>query len=77
MLKAVIILLLIAMVISLASGAVFFFKDQGNSKRTLHALGVRVTLAILLIICITYGVLSGQLRLNAPWHQGPTSQLTQ
>lgn len=71
MLKVLIFILLIAMIASLASGAVFFFKDQGESKRTLYALGVRVTLALLLIICITYGVLSGQLRLSAPWHQGP------
>lgn len=77
MLKVVILILLIAMIVSLASGAVFFFKDQGGSKRTLYALGVRVTLAVLLIICITWGVLSGQLRLNAPWHQGPQPQATQ
>jgi len=69
MLKIIIVLLLIAIVISLGSGAVFFFKDQGESKRTLYALGVRVTLAVLLMACIVYGVLSGQLGLNAPWHQ--------
>jgi ABC-type sulfate transport system permease component len=68
LLRTIIVLLLIAMIASLASGAVFFFKDQGESKRTLHALGVRIGLAVLLIICITYGVLSGELGLNAPWH---------
>ncbi len=77
MLKVIIVLLLIAIIISLFSGAVFFFKDQGSTKRTLHALGVRITLAILLMITITYGVMSGQLGLNAPWHQrgapAPTS----
>lgn len=77
MLKVVILILLFAMIVSLASGAVFFFKDQGESKRTLYALGVRVTLAVLLIACITYGVMTGQLRLNAPWHQGPQPALTQ
>lgn len=69
MLKVIIIVLLVAVIISLGSGAVFFFKDQGETKRTMYALGIRITLAILLMICITYGVLSGELMLNAPWHQ--------
>ena len=69
MLKVIIVVLLLAIVASLFSGAVFFFKDQGSTKRTLYALGVRVTLAILLIITILYGVMTGQLGLNAPWQQ--------
>ena len=69
MLKIIIVLLLIAIVLSLFSGALFFFKDQGSTKRTLHALGVRITLAILLMLTITYGVLTGDLKLGAPWHQ--------
>lgn len=77
MLKVIILILLVAMIISLVSGAVFFFKDQGGTKRTLYALGVRITLAVLLIICVTYGVFSGQLRLNAPWHQASPPQLMQ
>jgi hypothetical protein len=68
MLKAIIVVLLVAIILSLGSGAVFFFKDQGEGKRTFHALGLRVTLAVLLIICLVYGVLTGQLALNAPWH---------
>jgi hypothetical protein len=80
MLKVVIVLLLMAIVASLFSGAVFFFKDQGSTKRTLYALGVRITLAVLLMITITYGIFSGQLQLNAPWHggvTGPTPAATQ
>jgi len=69
MLRIVIVLLFVAIIISLGSGAVFFFKDQGESKRTLYALGVRVTLAALLMLCIGYGVYSGELGMNAPWHQ--------
>lgn len=68
MLKVIIVILLIAIIVSLGSGAVFFFKDQGESKRTLHALGIRVTLAVLLMLCLTWGILSGELTLNAPWH---------
>lgn len=69
LLKVVIVILLVLIIISLFSGAVFFFKDQGEGKRTLYALGVRITLAVLLILCITYGVLSGELTMNAPWYQ--------
>lgn len=68
MLKVIILVLLLAVVASLVSGAVFFFKDQGETKRTMYALGVRVTLVTLLMISIIYGVLSGELGLNAPWH---------
>jgi hypothetical protein len=68
MLKAIIVILLIANILCLGSGAVFFFKDQGKGKRTLYALGLRITLAALLIAFTVYGVLSGQLGLNAPWH---------
>jgi hypothetical protein len=68
MLKVIIVVLLIAIILSLGSGAVFFFKDQGEGKRTFYALGVRVTLAVLLIACLVYGVLTGQLGISAPWH---------
>lgn len=68
MLKIIILILLLAVIASLVSGAVFFFKDQGETKRTMYALGVRITLASLLILCIIYGVHSGELSLNAPWH---------
>jgi hypothetical protein len=76
MIKVIIVVLLIAIVLSLFSGAVFFFKDQGNTKRTLYALGVRVTLAVLLILTIVYGLYSGQLQLGAPWHQRPVATPT-
>jgi len=68
-LKIIIVILLLAIIASLFSGAVFFFKDQGNErKRTMYALGVRVSLAVLLMICIIYGIASGQLTPSAPWY---------
>ena len=72
MLKVIIIVLLIAVIISLFSGLVFLFKDTNtnDSRRTLYALGVRITLASLLMIAIFYGLYTGELRMgtNAPWH---------
>ena len=54
MLKVIIVLLLIGVVISLFSGLVFLFKDtdRNDSKRTLYALGIRVTLAPLLLTMV-------------------------
>ena len=67
MLKIIIAALLAAIILSLGCSAVIFFKDQGKSKRTLYTLGVRIALSILLILLLVYGVLTGQLALNAPW----------
>lgn len=70
MLKATIIILLIGVLISLFSGLRFLFKDsdRSDSKRTLIALGIRITLAGALLAVTFYGIYSGELQLNAPWH---------
>lgn len=77
MLKVIIVLLLLGVVASLTSGLVFLFKDTGrpDSKRTLYALGVRITLATLLLATIAYGFYTGELRMgvNAPWHNAPSA----
>jgi len=67
MLKPFIFFLLFAILASLVVGFVFFYKDKGRSKRIMYALGIRVTLAIILLITIFYGLSTGQIALNAPW----------
>lgn len=71
-LKVIILILLIGVIASLMSGLVFLFKDseKPESRRTLHALGVRVCLAAALLGTLFYGLYTGQLRMgtNAPWH---------
>lgn len=68
LLKITIVILFIAVLVSLSSGLYFLLKDFGNTRRrTLYALGVRVTLATLLIGLIAYGFVSGQLHSTAPW----------
>ncbi len=67
MLKIIIALLLLGIVISLACGFVFFYQDKGRSKRVLYALGVRVTLAVLLMLCVAFGLATGMLTIQAPW----------
>ena len=69
MLKFFIVALLLALVLSLASGFFFLMVDQGDKdkRRTFHSLGVRVSLAVCLMLLIVYGVATGQLTSQAPW----------
>lgn len=78
LLKFIIVLLFIAVLISLSSGLYFLMKDVGNPrKRTLYALGVRVTLAVLLVGTITYGFATGKLKSTAPWDKQLHPERTQ
>lgn len=74
--KVIIVLLVIALLVSLASGFYFLMVDQGdkNKRRTLHSLGVRVTIAVSLMATVVYGVWSGQIRSQAPWEQPRVTQ---
>jgi len=78
LLKVIILVLLVGVVLSLFSGLVFLFKDSNrqDSKRTLYALGVRITLAAALLLTVFYGFYTGQLRMgtNAPWHAETRSE---
>lgn len=71
--KIIILVLLAGVLLSLFSGLVFLFKDSDrqDSRRTLWALGVRITLAAALLLTVFYGFYTGQLRMgtNAPWHE--------
>ena len=67
MLKAAIVLLLIATVISLFSGLFFLVKDDSGSHRLVIALSVRVALAAVTVGLIAWGFYSGQLVSHVPW----------
>ncbi|NQX87184.1 MAG: twin transmembrane helix small protein [Halioglobus sp.] len=73
MLKAAIVVFMIALVASLGSGFYYLMTDQGDKakRRTFHSLAVRVTLAICLMALIVYGVATGQLGHGTPWDTGP------
>lgn len=68
-LKIIILVLFIGILISLSGALRFLMKDANvpESKRTLYALGIRITLAILMMLCIFYGFYSGILHSQAPW----------
>ena len=68
-LKTTIMLLFCAILASLSSGFYFFIKDRGDtqSRRLLNSLAIRVSLAVLLLLCVIHGLWSGELALRAPW----------
>ena len=67
MLRFIIAVLALAMLVSLFSSAFFLLKDKGNTVRAIYSLRVRVTIAMLLLLTIGYGLFTGQLGLNSPW----------
>lgn len=68
LLKLTIVALFAAVLASLSSGLYFLMKDVGdNRKRLLYALGMRVTLAALLVGTIVWGFATGRLSSKAPW----------
>ena len=66
-LKPVIFLLIILILLSLSSGLFFLFKDRGDGRGTMISLGIRVTLAALLLSLVAYGLYTGQLGNTVPW----------
>ena len=75
MLKFLIVVLFIALAVSLLSGFYFLMTDQGakGKRGTVNSLGVRVTLAVSLMLVVIYGVANGQLASQAPWEQPPAT----
>ena len=68
-LKIIIVLLFVGILLTLGGAFYTLMKDQGNSsKRTAHLLAIRVGLAALLVILVSWGVWSGNLGLTSPWH---------
>jgi len=67
MLKAAIVLMLLATIVSLFSGLFFLVKDDDNSTRLLTALKIRVSLAAITLALVAWGFYSGQLVSHAPF----------
>lgn len=66
--KIVIVLAMLAIIGSLVSGAVFMIRDKSNSKRTVRALTVRITLSVALFVVLVILVLTGVLEPNDPFN---------
>ena len=70
-LKTAIFIVISLILLSLGGSLFFLLKDQGQtqSKRTVYGLGARVSLGVILVILITYGLYTGQLGNSVPWDQ--------
>ncbi len=70
-LKFLIVVLLLALIGSLGTGFYFLMVDQGDirKRRLVNSLGVRLSLAVTLMVVIIYGVSSGRLKSQAPWER--------
>ena len=64
MIKALIIIVLVAILGSLGSALFHLINDKGNSKRMVNALTVRISLSILLFILLIVGYYSGVIEPN-------------
>lgn len=70
-LKIIIVVLFVANLAALGRAFYTLMVDQGRGdNRTARLLGLRVSLAALLIVCVAYGIWSGDLGITSPWH-GP------
>ncbi|NRH28179.1 twin transmembrane helix small protein [Pseudomonas sp. MS19] len=67
MLKAAIVLLLLATLVSLFSSLFFLVKDESRTSRVVNALTVRVSLAVLTVALIAWGFYTGQLASHVTW----------
>ena len=67
MLKAAIVLLLLATLASLFSGLVFLVRDAGHGSRVVNALTLRVVLTAATLALTAWGFYSGQLVSHATW----------
>ena len=76
-LKVAILVNFIALVITLFSSLFVVYKDKGQTMKPFAMLVTRVSLAVLLMALIAYGLFTGQLGSQAPWdHFAPTAPQT-
>jgi len=75
--KYLIIAVLVAILISLASGLMFLFRDDGNSTRTVKALTVRITLSVALFALLVIGYFAGYIKPHGNYPQMPVEHRSQ
>ena len=60
--KIIIVLILVIILISLASGLIFLILDKGKSDRTVKSLTLRIVLSIALFILLFVGYMAGLIK---------------
>ena len=59
--KTLVVILLLAILGSLASGLVFLIRDRGESRRTVKSLTLRIVLSIALFMLLLIGFATGMI----------------
>ena len=67
MIKAIVLLLLAAIIISLGSAMVFLVRDKPDSDRMVKSLTIRVGLSIVLVVLLLLWVVTGVIHPHAPF----------
>jgi len=62
LIKALIVITLLAIIASLGSGMLFLVKDKGKGNRTVRALTVRIALSISLFALLMLGIATGHIK---------------
>lgn len=60
--KILIVLVLLAILGSLASGLIYLIKDNGSTERTVKALTVRIGLSVFLFLMLMLGIFTGVIK---------------
>ncbi len=73
--KILIVLVLLTILASLASGLIFLIKDNGTTERTVKALTVRIGLSVFLFLMLMLGIFTGAIKPHGinPHAQSPNA----
>jgi amino acid transporter len=72
--KIIIVLLLLAVLASLASGMFFLINDKGESDRTVKSLTIRITLSIALFLMLIIGYFTGMIQPHGISPEAPETE---
>lgn len=73
LIKVFIVLTLLAILGSLASGLIFLIKDNGRSTRTAKALTVRIGLSVFLFLMLMLGIFTGVIQPHGIYPAAPAA----
>lgn len=71
--KLFIVVTLLAILGSLASGLIYLIKDNGQSTRTAKALTVRIGLSVFLFLMLMLGIFTGVIKPHGIYPSAPAA----
>lgn len=74
LIKIFVVLILLAILGSLASGLIYLVKDNGRSERTVKALTVRIGLSVFLFLMLMLGIFAGVIKPHGIYPNAPGAQ---